>query len=51
VKKLAGSVLLIMLLGSTLPAQKPEMTIPLRFDQYYTLDQVYDGRWPRPIPS
>ena len=42
-KKLAGSVLLIMLFASALPAQKAEMTVPLRFDQYYTLDQVYEA--------
>ncbi len=42
-KKLAGSVLLIMLLASALPAQKAEITVPLRFDQYYTLDQVYEA--------
>ncbi|MGZ5425549.1 MAG: M14 family zinc carboxypeptidase, partial [Candidatus Aminicenantales bacterium] len=42
-KKLAGSVLLIMLLASALPAQKPEMAVPLRFDQYYPLDQVYEA--------
>ncbi len=40
-KKLAYSLLLAMVLASTLPAQKTEVTVPLRFDQYYTLDQVY----------
>jgi len=43
VKKLAGSALLVILLASTLPAQKPEVGVPLRFDQYYTLDQVYEA--------
>ena len=42
-KKLAGSALLVILLASTLPAQKPEVGVPLRFDQYYTLDQVYEA--------
>ncbi|MCX6573155.1 MAG: M14 family zinc carboxypeptidase, partial [Candidatus Aminicenantes bacterium] len=42
-KKLAGSILVLMLLASTLPAQKPAITVPLRFDQYYTLDQVYEA--------
>jgi len=43
VKKLAVSVLLITLFASALPAQKAEITVPLRFDQYYTLDQVYEA--------
>jgi len=43
VKKLACSVLFVLLAASTLPAQKAEITVPLRFDQYYTLDQVYDA--------
>ncbi len=42
-KKLAGLALLLMLFVSTLPAQKPEISVPLRFDHYYTLDQVYDA--------
>ncbi|MBN2264963.1 MAG: hypothetical protein JW775_04030, partial [Candidatus Aminicenantes bacterium] len=42
-KKLAVSVLLITLFASALPAQKAEITVPLRFDQYYTLDQVYEA--------
>jgi hypothetical protein len=41
VRKLAGFTLLLMLFASTLPAQKAEITVPLRFDQYYPLDQVY----------
>jgi Zinc carboxypeptidase len=41
VRKLAGSILLALLIASALPAQKAEITVPLRFDQYYTLDQVY----------
>jgi Zinc carboxypeptidase len=40
-RKLAGSILLALLIASALPAQKAEITVPLRFDQYYTLDQVY----------
>jgi hypothetical protein len=42
-KKIAGFALLIMLFASTLPAQKSEITVPLRFDQYYPLDQVYEA--------
>lgn len=42
-KKLAGSVLLILILAAALPAQKAEITVPLRFDQYYSLDQVYEA--------
>jgi hypothetical protein len=41
VRKLAGFTLLLVLFASTLPAQKAEITVPLRFDQYYPLDQVY----------
>jgi hypothetical protein len=41
VRKLAGSALLALFLASALPAQKHEISVPLRFDQYYTLDQVY----------
>jgi len=33
--------MLVLILSSSLPAQKTEITVPLRFDQYYTLDQVY----------
>ena len=42
-RKLAGFGLLVILLASTLPAQKAEMAVPLRFDRYYTLDQVYEA--------
>lgn len=42
-KKLAGSILLILALAAGLPAQKAAITIPLRFDQYYPLDQVYEA--------
>ena len=42
-KKLAGFTLILMLFASTLPAQKSEITVPLRFDQYYSLDQVYEA--------
>jgi hypothetical protein len=41
VRKLAGFALLFALLAPALPAQRAEITVPLRFDQYYTLDQVY----------
>jgi len=41
VKKLAPALMLVLILSSSLPAQKTEITVPLRFDQYYTLDQVY----------
>jgi Zinc carboxypeptidase len=41
VKKLAVFLLALMLFASTLPAQKPAAEVPLRFDQYYPLDQVY----------
>jgi len=43
VKKLAIFALSIILFASILPAQKSEITVPLRFDQYYTLDQVYEA--------
>jgi len=43
VKKIACSLLLVLCAASTLPAQKTEITVPLRFDQYYTLEQVYDA--------
>ena len=42
-KKLAAFALMTLLAGSTLPAQKPEIAVPLRFDQYYSLDQVYEA--------
>ena len=42
-KTLAYSLLLALVVVSALPAQAPkaEIAVPLRFDQYYTLDQVY----------
>jgi len=43
VKKLACFLLFVLCAASTLPAQKAEITVPLRFDQYYTLEQVYDA--------
>jgi len=43
VKKLAGSVLIALLIVSALPAQKTDIAVPLRFDQYYTLDQIYEA--------
>ena len=42
-KKLACSLLFVLCAASTLPAQRAEITVPLRFDQYYTLEQVYDA--------
>jgi hypothetical protein len=30
-------------MAAVLPAQKAEITVPLRFDRYYTLDQVYEA--------
>lgn len=42
-KKLAGSVLLILVLAAGLAAQSPAITVPLRFDQYYPLDRVYEA--------
>jgi hypothetical protein len=43
VKKLACLALFVLLAAASLPAQKAEVAVPLRFDQYYTLDQVYDA--------
>jgi len=42
-KKYATIGLLIFLTAAVLPAQKAEITVPLRFDRYYTLDQVYEA--------
>ena len=42
-KKIPGFILILMLFASTLPAQKSEITVPLRFDQYYSLDKVYEA--------
>jgi hypothetical protein len=44
VKKLIGLAVVIALLAFSLPAQKPDVgpiSVPLRFDHYYPLDQVY----------
>jgi hypothetical protein len=43
VKKFIPALLMALVLASTLPAQKTEITVPLRFDQYYTLDQIYEA--------
>jgi hypothetical protein len=45
VKKLAYVLVLALFAASTLPAQAPKapITAPLRFDQYYTLAQVYEA--------
>ena len=40
-KTIAAPVLLVLALASVLPAQRPDAAVPLRFDQYYTLEQVY----------
>lgn len=40
-KKLFGLILVLTLLVSTLPAQKAGVEVPLRFDQYHSLDRVY----------
>ncbi|MGA2587707.1 MAG: M14 family metallopeptidase [Candidatus Aminicenantales bacterium] len=42
-KKLIGLGLLLTLLSFSLPADKPEISVPLRFDHYYPLDQVYEA--------
>ena len=45
-KKPAGSILLIIFIifiAASLPARSPEITVPLRFDHYYTLEQVYEA--------
>lgn len=42
-RKFASFILVFMLFASTLPAQKFEIAVPLRFDQYYSLDQVYEA--------
>jgi hypothetical protein len=42
--KIVGfGLLMILLLTPALPADSEQMTVPLRFDHYYTLDQVYDA--------
>lgn len=42
-RKQATIGLLLFLTVAILPAQKAEITVPLRFDRYYTLDQVYEA--------
>jgi len=42
-KKIIGFGLLIMMLAPALPMDAEQITVPLRFDHYYTLDQVYDA--------
>ena len=42
-KKIIGFGLLLALLVPLLPADDKQITVPLRFDHYYTLDQVYDA--------
>jgi hypothetical protein len=42
-KKLTGIGLLAVLLVLTLGAAKDEITVPLRFDRYYQLEEIYDA--------
>jgi len=42
-RKQATIGLLLFLTAAILPAQKAEISVPLRFDRYYTLDQVYEA--------
>ncbi|MFO7732934.1 MAG: M14 family zinc carboxypeptidase, partial [Candidatus Aminicenantes bacterium] len=39
-KKTAGFALLVIFLAAALPAQKTDISVPLRFDHYYSLEQV-----------
>lgn len=34
---------LILLMASAVPGQTAKITVPLRFDHYYTLDQIYEA--------
>jgi hypothetical protein len=43
VKKLAALVLSMLFIGAALPAQKAGISVPLRFDHYYTLEQVVEA--------
>lgn len=42
-RKLIGIGLFFVLLVLNVPGQKNEITLPLRFDDYYTLDQIYSA--------
>ena len=42
-KRIAAFALVLALAGSTLPAQKTAIAVPLRFDHYYTYDQVVEA--------
>ena len=42
-KKLIGFGLLLTTLAFSHPEDKAQITVPLSFDHYYTLDQVYDA--------
>ncbi len=42
-KKTTGLVLLMIFFAAALPAQKSEISVPLRFDHYYSLEQVYEA--------
>jgi len=41
VRKLIGIILVLACLSLNVPAQKADMPLPLNFDNYYTLEQVY----------
>ena len=42
-KKLIGLGLLLSALAISLPADNPQISVPLRFDRFSTLDQVYES--------
>jgi hypothetical protein len=42
VKKMLCPVL-VLILAAAIPAQNAKITVPLRFDHYYTLEQVYEA--------
>jgi hypothetical protein len=41
--KKALLLVLILVLAASVPAQSAKITVPLRFDHYYTLEQVYEA--------
>jgi len=43
VKKPAALILSILFIVAALPAQKAGISVPLRFDHYYSLEQVYEA--------
>ena len=42
-KKTIGFAILLAAFTFSFPEEKPQITVPLNFDHYYTLDQVYDA--------